>query len=253
MDIYNLSQDEGKNYLKNQGILEYLGQTITDQIKPNYSDLARLHQIVLQRKVFTILEFGIGWSTIVLAHALSLNKKKWDNLENKPLIRNQNMFQIFSVDSSKKWVKVVNGLIPKDFQEYINISYSTVTAGLFNGRLCHFYDTIPDLVPDLIYLDGPDPATVSGSINGLSWQNKDRTVMSGDILRMESTLLPGTFIVVDGRSNNVRFLKNNLQRNWLTNYHPMADVSTLELSEDPLGKINRETLLYCLGEPHDKE
>ena len=38
--------------------------------------------------------------------------------------------------------------------------------------------------------------------------------MSCDILKIEYFLRPGTIIVIDGRTSNYRFLKNNLQRKW---------------------------------------
>ena len=40
--------------------------------------------------------------------------------------------------------------------------------------------------------------------------------MSCDILKIEYFLKPGTIIVVDGRTSNLRFLINNLQRKWST-------------------------------------
>ena len=67
-------------------------------LRPELNDLVRLHKLVRQRKVFTILEFGIGYSTIVMADAISKNKSDYEELKNKPQIRNTNPFQIFSVD-----------------------------------------------------------------------------------------------------------------------------------------------------------
>ena len=46
----------------------------------------------------------------------------------------------------------------------------------------------------------------------MTFQCDERTVMAADLLLMESILLPGTFILVDGRTNNTRFLKNNFQK-----------------------------------------
>ena len=120
----------------------------------------------------------------------------------------------------------------------------------FNGRICHFYDKIPNVVPDFIYLDGPSPKDVKGSVNGLDFQLFDRTGISADTLLMESTFLPGTFILVDGRTNNARFLKNNFQRNFEYFHHIEEDVHTFELIEHPLGIYNRNSLVYCLGESH---
>jgi len=38
--------------------------------------------------------------------------------------------------------------------------------------------------------------------------------MVSDINRLEPFLLPGTVILVDGRTANARFIRNNLQQNW---------------------------------------
>ena len=72
--------------------------------------------------------------------------------------------------------------------------------------------------------------------------------MSADLLLMEPFLLPGTLIVVDGRTANARFLQNNFQRNWEYRHHAEADIHTFELIEAPLGKINQRQLEFCLGE-----
>jgi hypothetical protein len=105
-------------------------------------------------------------------------------------------------------------------------------------QVCHFYLNLPDIVPDFVYLDGPTPSSVQGEINGLSFSNPKRTVMSGDILKYESTLLPGFFMIIDGRTNNARFLQRMLKRSYDVNYHDLANVTTFELNEHRLGKKN---------------
>jgi hypothetical protein len=65
---------------------------------------------------------------------------------------------------------------------------------------------------------------------------------------MEPRLLPGTMIVVDGRTANARFLSAKLYRRWQIAHNADSDVTAPELQEAPLGSINRETLLYRLGE-----
>lgn len=245
MNNFNLSKEEAKEYLQKKDILKYLQKKDDNQIEPDYSDLARLHILATQRKSFTVLEFGIGFSTIVLADALRANEALYKKSGVVNSFRVEHPFKVFSIDSSKKWVKIVREMIPEYLRKYVDILYSPISAGTFCDRICHFYKKIPNIIPDFIYLDGPDPTTVSGSINGISWKNKEVTVMSGDILKIEPILLPRTLIVVDGRSNNVRFLKNNLQRNWNFEYFEEGDVYLLELLEDPLGKINKEKMDYC--------
>ncbi|MDH4318040.1 MAG: hypothetical protein OEV64_06590, partial [Desulfobulbaceae bacterium] len=205
---------------------------------PEAGDLVRLHKLIRTRKFFTVLEFGVGYSTIVMADALRKNQLEWEAMENRPEIRNRYMFQIFTVDASEKWLGVTKERIPAELVERVHLSHSEVEIGTFNGQLCHYYKKIPNVIPDFIYLDGPNPKDVQGEINGLSFQCDERTVMSGDLLLMESTFLPGTFILVDGRTNNVRFLQRNFTRDYEVKWNREGDVTTFELLEERLGKYN---------------
>ena len=72
----------------------------------------------------------------------------------------------------------------------------------------------------------------------MTFQCDERTVMAADLLLMESILLPGTFILVDGRTNNARFLKKNFQRNFEMSWDKDGDVTSFELQEERLGKYN---------------
>lgn len=247
-----LEEPQAKEYLEENGVLDILSgvSPAPDQFPPNLVDLARLHRLVVSRKCFTVLEFGVGWSTIVLAAALKDNERRWDQSQNRPRIRNETPFSVYSVDASRKWVDNARRMIPKELFEYTKIHYSKVEAGTFNSRLCHFYEDIPDVIPDFIYLDAPHHDNVDGNVNGLSWKNQDRTIIAGDLLTMESTLLPGTCVLVDGRTNNARFLERNLQRGWSIVHDVEGDVTIMELQEAPLGRLNENTLRYCLGDEY---
>lgn len=207
-------------------------------IPPEPADLARLHRIARRRKSFTVLEFGLGYSTIVLADALRKNQEDWERLPERPPIRNRFMFQLFSVDASEDWIRNIKSRLPSHLVERVHIQRSEVEIGTYCGQLCHYYKKIPDIVPDFIYLDGPSPKDVQGEINGLSFQCDERTVMSGDLLLMEPTFLPGTFILVDGRTNNARFLARNFKRRYEIHWDRAEDFTTFELKEERLGKYN---------------
>lgn len=207
-------------------------------IPADIEDLVRLHQLIRQRKCFTVLEFGVGFSTVIIADALKKNKNDWEKLSSQPKIRNRYMFQCFSVDTAQKWIDISEARLPNELKDFVHFHLSEVEIGTFNGQICHFYNNLPDIVPDFIYLDGPDPKAVKGSINGMTFQCSERTVMSGDLLLMEPILLPGTFILIDGRTNNARFLKNNLKREYDFFWDKKGDVTTIELKEERLGKYN---------------
>ena len=221
-----------------EGVFDAVSGKLNIPFPPDAEDLARLHRLIRKRKAFTVLEFGSGLSTIVIADALSKNKADFLDLEEKPELRNRFMFQIFSVESDKKWIEYSQSNFPNHLLEHVNFHYSEIKIDTFNGRICHFYDNLPDIVPDFIYLDGPNPKDVKGSVNGITFQCDERTVMAADILLMESILLPGTFILVDGRTNNARFLNNNLQRNFEMSWDKDGDVTSFELKEERLGKYN---------------
>jgi len=243
-----------KEYLIQEGLNQYINLDTNADFKegafdavsgklnipfpPVAEDLARLHRLIRKRKVFTVLEFGSGLSTIVMADALSKNKADFLALEEKPETRNRFMFQSFSVESDKQWIERSQSNFPKHLMEHVIFHYSEIKIDTFNGRICHFYDNLPDIVPDFIYLDGPNPKDVKGNVNGMTFQCDERTVMSADLLLMESILLPGTFILVDGRTNNARFLKNNFQRNFQMSWDKDGDVTSFELQEERLGKFN---------------
>ena len=221
-----------------EGVFDAVSGKLNIPFPPVAEDLARLHRLIRKRKAFTVLEFGSGLSTIVMADALSKNKADFLALEEKPELRNRFMFQIFSVESDKQWIEHSQSNFPKHLLEHVNFHYSEIKIDTFNGRICHFYDNLPDIVPDFIYLDGPNPKDVKGNVNGMTFQCDERTVMAADLLLMESILLPGTFILVDGRTNNARFLKKNFQRNFEMSWDKDGDITSFELQEERLGKYN---------------
>lgn len=242
---------QAQDYLRQE---ELIGELIADQdtenprIPPDIKDLARLHASIRARKAFTILEFGVGYSTHVMADALLKNEAEWKALAEKPAIRCSAPFRLHSVDTSKEWISRAGQALPSRLADRVTMHQSEAGAGLFHGRACHFYEQLPDVTPDFIYLDGPDPADVHGDVGGFGWRHRDRVVMAGDILRIEPLLLPGTLVVVDGRTANARFLKTHLYRNWEMARNSESDLTAFELQEAPYGAANRNMVVYCLGD-----
>jgi len=194
-----------------------------------------LYKLVRERKPFQILEFGSGFSSLVMAYALKINWRESKSLG----ARYYPQPHIVSIESSDKWRDNTMLKIKRSkLSDFSGTVFSKDKIAEYQGQVCHFYEELPDVVPDFVYIDGPDPSTVEGSINGLSFQNPKRTVMSGDILKYESTLLPGFFMIVDGRTNNARFLQRMLKRSYDVKYHEGADVTTFEPKEVRLGKKN---------------
>lgn len=82
-------------------------------------DLYRLHQIILKYKRTTILEFGVGWSTKIMANALLINKKKYSDKVKQ--LRFNNPFQIHAVDNFKKYInQTKKELNPNEKKKYFS-------------------------------------------------------------------------------------------------------------------------------------
>lgn len=208
-------------------------------------DLARLHYLLTSRKVTTVLEFGVGKSTKAIAHAMRFNKSQ--HAEHvKANLRRSNPFELHSVDCMKEWIDVCLSEMPDDLKGFVDIHHCTLRVSEFNGRMCTYYDNFPNICPDFIYLDAPDQFSAQDNLRGLTTAHPDRMPMAADILSFEHFLLPGTLILVDGRTANARFLKCNLQRNWRYTYVEQFDQHFFELHEPPLGKINKRQIEFCL-------
>ena len=181
---------------------------------PEFDDLLRLHHLTLSRRVTTVLEFGVGYSTTVFAEALGLNEGLHAEVVERDL-RRSNAFEIHSADNNADWIAVARKRVPEALASRVHLHHCPLEVGEFQGRLCTYYRDLPDLAPDLVYLDGPDLFSSSGDLRGLSTAHPDRMPMAADILVFEHFLTPGTLLVVDGRTANARFLAANLQRNWV--------------------------------------
>ncbi len=213
---------------------------------PEFDDLCRLHFLVISRKVLNVLEFGSGFSTAVMASAMAMLRAEFgqwaaDNL------RVAEPFKVYAVEEDARYTEITRKRLGEKFNDYGDISHSTVTLTEHDFRYVTLYDDLPNISPDLIYLDGPSQFAAKETINGFSQAASCRMPMAADILRVEFYLEPGTLILVDGRTANARFLKSYLRRNWTYEHDAEADIHLFELDETPLGKFNARKLEFCLG------
>lgn len=190
------------------------------------ADLAHLHWQVRRRKPAVALEFGSGRSTIAIAHALRRNHLEAGPDAPRP--------HLHSVETDPDWARRTLAALPPELAPYATVSHSRVSAGLHDDRLVSFHDTLPNIVPDFVYLDGPTAATIEGSQNGLSFVPETggyRHQAAADMLRYESTLLVGFFMVVDSRYTNMHFLRGALSRRYRFRWNRVFGWSTFELME----------------------
>ncbi len=216
---------------------------------PDMSDLYRIYEFITLNKRTTILEFGSGWSSLIMSLALGENLKKHKN-DIKDLRRN-NPFELFVVDNENKYLSVSKKRI-QDYKKInkskilskVNWLFSEVSMTLFEGRFATEYKTLPLCNPDFIYLDAPDQFNIKGKINGFNIGHNDLMPMCCDILKIEHFLVPGTIILIDGRGANAQFLKYHFKRNWIFIYEKIFDQYVLYLDEKSIGPLNDRQLKF---------
>lgn len=184
------------------------------------------------------MKFGVGLSTIIFDYALQINKETHSDFVLSEL-RRSNPFECHSVDNSPVWVDQFKKRL--DFENTL-FCITNFNMGTFSHRICTYHEVLPNVCPDLIYLDVPNLHYIEGTVRCVSTRSKDRVPMAGDILSIEHFLLPGIVIVVEGRPANARFLRTNLQRNWSYTYFEQCDQHVFELTEEPLGARNSKPL-----------
>jgi len=229
-----------------KSIYESVDPKVTAPKSPEWDDLVRMHRLIRTRKVTTILEFGCGYSTAVFADAIEKNRLEFGEFVTANL-RRSNAFEVHSVDDMSKYMRIAKKRLPMHLKSRVHFTQADVVMTTFAGRICTEYSSLPNICPDFIYLDAPSQDSAIGQISGISTRHPDRLPMSCDLLKIEHFLLPGTIILVDGRSANARFLCTNFQRNWKYQHDVVNDAHVFELSEEPLGRYNKAQIEFCLG------
>ena len=217
---------------------------VSEPLIPVLDDLYNLYQYILINKRTTILEFGSGWSTLIMSLALKELANKFSN--DIISLRRNNPFEMFVIENDKKYLNITRNRIFKfnkilKIKNPIKINYylSGVEMATYNGRICTQYKKLPLCNPDFIYLDGPDQFVVEKDINGISTRHKDMMPMSSDILKFEYFYTPGTIVVCDGRGANAKFLRDNLKRNWKYFNDKKNDQHIFYLVDPVLGRYNK--------------
>ncbi len=251
----NISKKDALRYFDKINLLSFLKIKKESkkliQSKPYFAelnDLYRLRKFIIENKRTTILEFGTGWSTLVILSAIiELEKKHFQEIKN---LRKKDKFKVFVVDNEKKFLRISKNRILKykksikNNQQNIKFLFSDVSFEKINNQYCNLYKKIPLCNPDFIYLDGPNLFNIKGKLNNFTNRHHDMMPMVANILNIEPYLTPGTIILSDGRTANMIFLKNNLKRNWVYIHDKKNDQNILYLDEKPLGKINSNFLNF---------
>ncbi len=189
---------KAKSFFIEKGYIKYFSSGSKTEFKPDYLDLINLFKTIISRKPKVVLEFGVGFSTIAILLALNENSKTGVN------------GKLYVVDPEKKWIENTKKKIPEFLKNYVSFNYSQVRINILNGQIVSLFDQLPDISPDIILLDGPNPESVKGSYKGLKFSS-GRSIVAADILLYESSFPSKFFMIIDGRHKNADFLKNNLK------------------------------------------
>lgn len=214
---------------------------------PVLGDLCRLHWLTLRRRSVSVLEFGSGFSTVVLAHAMRLLHGHFHGWAQKNL-RTEQPFHVHSVEEEQRFQALTQQRLGDALTPFATVTRSSVELITHDNRFATIYSSLPNIAPDLIYLDGPSQFATTAALNGFSIASPVRMPMSADILRMEFFLEPGCVLLIDGRTQNARFLKSYFRRAWAHHHDRAGDIHLFELQEDPLGPINQRKLDFSLGQ-----
>ena len=240
---------EKLNILSNTKNLK-INQMISDSpYKPELDDLYRIYKFITLNKRTTVLEFGSGWSTLLIHLALNENKKKYQKEVSK--LRRNNPFELFTIENEKKFLYLTKKKVThftkmnkKNINSKINYFFSKVEMTIYNRRYATQYKKLPLCNPDFIYIDGPDQFNVKKKINNFTTAHKDMMPMICDVLKMEYFLTPGTIIITDGRSANAQFLNENFKRRWIHHYDKSFDQHIFYLNAPSLGIYNKKQLNF---------
>ena len=214
-------------------------------IRPNLQDLFNLWHLIVLNKRTCVLEFGSGFSSIIISSALTYLKKK--NQSQVKKLRRNNPFEHFILENEKKYLNITkkrNFKYKKIINNKINYYFSDVKMSLVNNKIVTLYNKLPICNPDFIYLDGPNQYKVKSNINGINIGHPDMMPMNADLILIEYFLLPGTIILIDGRGANAKFLKDNFKRKWSYFYSKKNDQHLFSLNDTPIGPHNERLIKF---------
>lgn len=171
---------------------------------PSDYDLWLLYRMIRRCKPRTVLEFGVGCSTLVIAEAL----------------RRNGYGVLYSVDASKEWLDRLDANIPAALRGIARLQQSGLEIIEWKGERAHRYTDVPDVTPDLLYLDGPDPRDVPDWSGG---------PLAADPILMEHKFPVGFRMIVDSRAANCAMLDQHLTRRYRKRHDDIFKITTYDL------------------------
>lgn len=156
--------------------------------EPDYCDLDNLINLILKNKPKLFLELGGGYSTLAIAYAFNVLKKKFNH-----------KYKIISYDQSQEYLRKTKDLFPNHLKENIEFRYSPLSVELYNGVLMSFYKDLEILNYDFVYEDRHDHI---------------KTKLAGDIVKLDKEINGNFSFCVDGMKLSVDYYKKNLKKKY---------------------------------------
>jgi hypothetical protein len=150
-------------------------------------EMWRLFKDIRQRKPATVMEFGVGCSTLVIATALNKNGGG----------------RLITVDGSEEWLGACREAMPADLAPFVSFNYSPVEK--LPDQHAHRYARLPQATLDYLFIDGPSVQHIP------DWQGPP---IAADPILPNMTFHESARIVVEGRSANVAYLTQQLGPSW---------------------------------------
>lgn len=232
------------NYVQSHKAPESVSPNVETAYPKNDLDLRALRLVIRLRKPLSLLEFGSGWSTLAIAEELSDLDAKFTEFPFNTHRHVSTPFRAFTLDESKHWLNIALSRIPDEKKMYVSGQYSKVVKHAIGETQTLRYNWVPEIKPDLVYLDGPSQFAleIQSNSNEFSLNQPWFPPISSNLLQFEWLLEPGATILVDGRTTNVEFLVRNFQRTWRITRFLKLDMTLLTLISPPLGPSNIEKL-----------
>jgi hypothetical protein len=161
-------------------IRDFEGYPVT-ALPPQYDDLLNLYLLVKERKPRVVLELGGGYSTLVIARAIS-------ELDTDVVF--------WSVDANAHWQARVAAQMPDTLRRFVKYHQAKPIVRQFNGETISAFETLPVSYANFLYVDGGGLAAAYGQ--------------GGDALVLEKNAPSDYAILVDGRKKTVALLKRGL-------------------------------------------
>jgi hypothetical protein len=172
--------------LERDGHLDFMANRPPEAFGGDFADLWYLYRLVRQHRPAVIVEFGSGCSTVVLAQALF----------DEARVTGRSPGFLYSIETTDQWREVTLGSIPEHLRGLCEVRHGPVRVVEHQGQPVFVHENVPEVQIDMLYLDSPALT--------------DEVRVAADPVLLEKRLSSGFVGVVDGRPENVRFLKENL-------------------------------------------